>query len=314
MSLELILDRSALRFRSNLEAALPTTVPMIDRWLVRVPAPPRMVETCLAITSFPTFALPYWLTPAAERENDFEFQCSIAYSTLNGYFFVRLIDNVTDGDGPPQVRKLLPAAGYFGAQFMSPYLAYFDAGHRFWPVFHSAWNEQAENNSVDAVVDDIDRSLFLGVSARKFGASKVPLAAAAFRYGRDGRLPEWNAFVDRLGAFSQFLNDLFDWLHDSRGGITTYLQSEFRRRHNAGESIAAWILREGFDWGVDQLRLWIGELSEMAASLGSEGAIEWVAKRKARLEDEIETGYRGLGLLGSLARGQSWDIMATNGG
>jgi hypothetical protein len=106
--------------------------------------------------------------------------------------------------------------------------------------------------------------------------------------------------VDRLGAFSQFLNDLFDWLHDHRAGITTYVQSEYLRRRYPGESITAWILREGFDWGVDQLRLWIGELGEMAGELGSEDAMQWVARRKHRLEDEINTGYRGLSVLGTL--------------
>jgi hypothetical protein len=300
MPLEDIIERAARKFRSNMETGLPRTAPMVDLWLKRVPAQLKMIETCLAITSFPVFSLPYWLTPEAARNNDIEFQCAIAYSTLNGYFFVRLIDNVTDGDGPPQIQKLLPAAGYFSAQFMGAYLDYFDAGHRFWPVFYSAWNEQAENNSVDAFDDDIDRSRFLGTSSRKFGASKVPLAAAAFRYGVEDRLPEWDAFVNQLGAFSQFLNDLFDWLHDHRAGIITYVQCEYRRRCAAGESIAAWMLREGFDWGVDQLRLWIKELGQMAVALGSEGAADWVERRKTRLEDEIDTGYRGLSVLGAI--------------
>lgn len=298
-SLTTVLAAAAEQFRSNLERALPRTTPMLDRWLKRVPAAPNIVETCLAVRSFPAFSLPYWLTPLEARQDDVEFLRAVAYSTLNGYYFVRMLDNVADGDGPAELRQILPAAGYFSAQFSAPYQQYFDAGHPFWAAFHSAWNEQAESSSVDAFISDIDLSSYLSISSRKFSAAKGPLAAVGWRYRKQGELPVWFAFVDRIGAFSQLVNDLFDWRHDDQHNINTYLQSEFRRRRLEGEEIAKWIVREGFEWGAATLESWLGQLELDAATLGPEPA-QWVAARKKLLGDELAQGREALRMLKTL--------------
>jgi len=139
-----ILQRAADRFYANLDAALPRTAPLIKARLKRVPAGPRTVEVCLATQSFPAFSMHWWITPAEARGTDGQFLEDLCYSTLNGYYFVRLIDNVQDGDGPSDLRQLLPAGGYFHAEFQSPYQRWFPADHPFWRDFQAAWNEQAE--------------------------------------------------------------------------------------------------------------------------------------------------------------------------
>lgn len=297
-----ILQRAADRFYADLNAALPRTAPLIAARLKRVPAGPRTVEVCLAVQSFPAFSMPWWITPLEARGTDLQFQEDLCYSTLNGYYFVRLIDNVQDGDGPADLRQLLPAGGYFHAQFQSPYQRWFPADHPFWATFQAAWNEQAEAASVEAELTDIDLGAFLAVSALKFGAAKGPLAAAAYRYGRQAELPAWFAFVDRLGALSQLANDLFDWHHDSVAGINTYIQSEYRRRRSApDETIHRWIMREGFDLGAGQVRDWLADLRALALRLGAPDAPVWVERRAALLEQEISSARATLGALRELA-------------
>lgn len=297
-----ILQQAADRFYANLNSALPRTAPLIAARLKRVPAGARTVEVCLATQSFPAFSMPWWITPPEARGHDPEFQQDLCYSTLNGYYFVRLIDNVQDGDGPADLRQLLPAGGYFHAQFQSPYQRWFPADHPFWATFQAAWNEQAEAAAVEAELVEIDLPAFLSVSALKFGAAKGPLAAAAYRYGREAELPAWFAFVDRLGAMSQLANDLFDWHHDSLAGINTYIQSEYRRRRGGpDETIHRWIMREGFELGAAQIRDWHRDLQAMAAALGAPEATLWLERRGALLEREISSGRAALTALRELA-------------
>ena len=297
-----ILQQAADRFYANLNSALPRTAPLIAARLKRVPAGARTVEVCLATQSFPAFSMPWWITPPEARGHDPEFQQDLCYSTLNGYYFVRLIDNVQDGDGPADLRQLLPAGGYFHAQFQSPYQRWFPADHPFWAAVQAAWNEQAEAAAVEAELVEIDLPAFLSVSALKFGAAKGPLAAAAYRYGREAELPAWFAFVDRLGALSQLANDLFDWHHDSLAGINTYIQSEYRRRRGGpDETIHRWIMREGFELGAAQIRDWHRDLQAMAAALGAPEATLWLERRGALLEREISSGRAALTALRELA-------------
>lgn len=297
-----ILQRAADRFYANLNEALPRTAPLIAARLKRVPAGPRTVEVCLATQSFPAFSMPWWITPAEARDTDRQFLEDLCYSTLNGYYFVRLIDNVQDGDGPADLRQLLPAGGYFHAEFQSPYQRWFPANHPFWSTFQAAWNEQAEAAAVEAELDEIDLAAFQSVSALKFGAAKGPLAAAAYRYGREGELANWFAFVDRLGALSQLANDLFDWHHDSLAGINTYIQSEYRRRRfGPDETIHRWIVREGFDLGAEQIRDWHRELVGIARVLRAPEATLWLGRRGALLQKEISSARAALDALRELA-------------
>ena len=295
------LQRAADRFYANMNAALPRTAPLIAARLKRVPAGPRTVEVCLAIQSFPAFSMPWWIIPVEARGADREFQEDLCYSTLNGYYFVRLIDNVQDGDGPADLRQLLPAGGYFHAEFQSPYQRWFAADHPFWRDFQGAWNEQAEAASIEAELTEIDLPAFQSVSALKFGAAKGPLAAAAYRYGREQQLRGWFHFVDRLGALSQLANDLFDWHHDSLAGINTYIQSEYRRRSAADETIHRWIIREGFELGAAQIRAWHQELGGIARDLRAPEAELWLARRGALLDQEISSARAALTALGELA-------------
>ena len=284
--LDRIVTSAGARLAADLQRDLPGASRKLKRHLRRVPS---LTNSALSLLpqAFPIFELPYWMTPASARRKDAAFQEDMAYSTFSGYYAIRLIDNITDRDGPKELPALLPTAGYLHWRFLQPYLKYFPDGHPFWPEFHRVWSEQAELTAEDALARDITQDVFDRVSARKFGAIKVPVAAVAFRYDRPALRKPWYAFVDALGSFVQFWNDFLDWQHDANHGIVTLLQSESRRRRARRETHIEWFLREGFAWGSERLRIDMGRVVEQGTRLHNRGLTGWLAVREALLNQQL---------------------------
>jgi hypothetical protein len=286
VTLAKIVTVAAQRFAADLRRDLPAVARHLERHLRRVP-PLAKPTASLVPDAFPSFALAYWMTPEASRSSVSDFQIDVAYSTFSGYYAIRLIDNLTDRDGPVELPALLPAAGYFHWRFLAPYLQHFPSGHEFWMEFHRVWSDQANQTAADALAPDITEEVFRQVSARKFGAAKVPLAAVACHYGIPDGLERWCEFVDTLGAFVQLMNDFLDWRHDADHGINTLLQSESRRRRRPGESHEDWFVREGCAWGCDRVRAEMNDVAERGRSLKSEDAERWIRTRAQRLDQQL---------------------------
>ena len=284
--LERIVTLAAQRLSADLHRDLPTAASQIERHLRRVPSLTRPT-TSLVPQAFPIFALPHWMTPSAARIGDSEFLADVAYSTFSGYYAIRLIDNITDRDGPAELPALLPTVGYFHWRFLQPYLRQFPHDHDFWSEFHRVWSDHVSDTAEDALVPDITEDIFYRVSARKFGASKVPLAAVAFRNGFPALLETWYEFVDSLGALVQFMNDFLDWRHDAEYGINTLLQSESRRRRLPEETHVGWFLREGFAWASDRLRIEMSSVTERCRRLENDDAARWVTVREQLLDRQL---------------------------
>src|SRR5271154_4232934 len=111
--LEEFVSNAFRRFDANLEIALPRSGPKLRELLHRVPTRPEHV---VSARGFPHLVLPYWLSPGRERVEDAEFQTDVIYSSISGYYSIRLCDNIADNDCPPELRKLSPCALYFDNQ------------------------------------------------------------------------------------------------------------------------------------------------------------------------------------------------------
>jgi hypothetical protein len=288
------------RFDANLEAALPRTAPKLREFLRHVPTHPKHI---LDAGSFPIAVLPYWLSPSRERVVDAEFQTDLIYSSISGYYSIRLCDNIADNDCLPELRKLAPCAQYFDSEAIRPYMKYFTTNHEFWHSLDKFLAQQAEASAADSFLDDVDEETFASLSSRKFTGTKIPLSAVRFRYqGSENSFEQWLRFVDCLGNFAQFSNDFFDWRHDSMHGITTYVSSESRRRATGEESIALWFVTEGFDWGVKELKLRFENAKLHAEPLGNEALLDWLIARGRTLDDDIGKLRSGINLLEKLGK------------
>ncbi len=295
-----ILSAAVARFQADL-ARTGSIAARVHALVQRTPGTaPHPAQALRDPRSFPVMQLPVWLSRTLSESLDRDFHVDVACSSLNAYYFIRLVDNVMDADGPAELRRLLPAAAVFHARFQLPYQRHFPAGHPFWDDFERWWSRAAVATVEDAFLECVDAERFVSVSGLKFSAAAVPLAAAAHAGGRPDLVPAWAPLVDRLGGWYQLLNDLLDWHHDSRHGIRTWFLSEFTRRGAPAESLPAWVAREGFDWAVELLESWMAELLAGAAVLKAPALGRFLAGRLAlfrRQVAEARNGLRGMRVL-----------------
>lgn len=287
------------RFRADLDAALPHTAAPIREWLHGVPTRP---EHALGARAFPHFLLPYWLSPPGERAADLAFQTDVAYSSIAGYYAIRLCDNIADRDGGDALARLAPCTLYFDSRAIRVYIKYYPADHAFWPLFDSFTAQQSEASAADSFLTDIDALTFARLSSRKFSGSKIPVCAALFRYqGLAAAVEPWLEFIDCLGDFAQFSNDFFDWRRDAVNGVVTYFSCEAKRRA-PDEDFTSWVLREGFDWGAAELKARFETVKTRADALGNIEVQNWTRARGQIMAADIETLGSGLALMKTFGR------------
>src|SRR5690242_8264139 len=111
------------RLEAELRARAPRLAEHVTAWLrhLFIDDPAR---AWIRSRAFPVLQLPRWLAASLAADSDTRFHADLDYSSINGYYLIRLIDNVMDGDGTVETR-LLPAAAFFHSRFQGVYLDYF---------------------------------------------------------------------------------------------------------------------------------------------------------------------------------------------
>lgn len=244
--------------------------------------------------------LPWILETNILGDPDPDFQQALVYSSVNGYYFVRLLDNIMDGHRPEDTR-LLPLSAFFHSNFQAAYSAYFDAESPFWRCFHSVWAEMADATVASLQADHLSPQSFARLTASKIAGVKIPLAAVCFRYGRPDLLPAWWSCFDRFACFHEMLDDFLDWHEDFSSGRRSYFLSEAERRKGPGESVAAYMIREGLTWGFGTLRERFLEAKETARQLDSPMLDAYLDHRFSEVENLWRTLEQDLPSLLSLA-------------
>lgn len=263
--------------------------------------------------AFPLLLLPWWLESSV-RPPDVSLQRELATSSISGYLYIRLMDNLMDGDAPADA-SMLPSLSLLHTQFTEPFRKWFGHPHPFWEEFQGIWFETAEVTLRDAMFDSIDRQQFETISARKTGAAKIPVAATAYTLDRSDLLPEWYRFIERFGCWHQMVNDLFGFHKDLRNGNTTYLLSEGRRVGGSTELIESWFYRKGFNWAIQQLDGWMDELRAIGAGIGSAEVLSYLDARHTSLHDQAARVRSGLEALAEIGRVVEFgEVGATNPG
>src|SRR5262249_38135402 len=196
-------------------------------------------------------------------------------------------------------------AGYFHTEFQAAYARWFPPDHPFWTHFTTLWFGAAEAAVADARLPVITLRQFHDISARKVSPAKIPIIATCLLRGRLDRLPVWLHLCDRLGSIAQMTDDLFDWQEDlEHHDRTTYFLSEAERRRDPDEAVAAWVLREGFEWGVETIHAWYHELRPDVPRTGSV-SLEWhLEAQEAALAERAAALIPGYRALASLA--EAW--------
>jgi hypothetical protein len=294
--------RDAVACNQRLEAELCRLAPRLAQhvmaWLRRIYGPDP-ATAWIRPRAFPLLQLPRWLATSLDGVADAAFQADLDYSSVNGYYLIRLIDNVMDGDGAGEA-KLLPTVTFFHSRFQGVYLRSFPAGHAFWQAFDATWTEYADQTVRDGFLQEVGEREFREIAGKKFCAAKIPLTAVALRSERIEALPLWHALVEALGRWHQMANDFFGWHHDREYRIPTFVQTSADRMRLTGESPASWFAREGFDWGVAELEKLRQEVREAASAIASPELHRYLAGREVAFKTELETAAQAVQALRAL--------------
>jgi hypothetical protein len=297
-----IITEAVSRLHTELEQVAPYMAQHISQWMRQLSGTAQPEDYFKHPLAFPALLLPWWLEKTLCQNPDVALQSDLAYSTINGYYYIRLIDNLMDGHATVEL-NLLPALGFFHTQFQAAYQPYFTHSHPFWNFFSTVWFHSGEIAMRDANLTDIDEAQFELVVAQKVCAAKIPLAAVCYRYEQPQLIEPWSQFVDLFGCWHQFLNDLFDWHKDYTNQTRTYFLSEAERRRQTHEPVVGWVIRAGFEWALKKLQLWMSALKILAADLRSPDLVAYLDTREAMLlkqQEEVAEGLQNLAKLISL--------------
>ena len=294
-----VISKAFAQLHSQVRGTGPTLGVRIDEWMREASHTDHLEEAYKSPTSFPMLLLPWYAENTLAQEPDLDFQTELVYSTVNGYYYIRLIDNLMDGHSGNEL-NLLTALSFFHTQFQSPYQRYFEHDHPFWEYFRSTWYRSADVTLRDAGLSDIDLRSFIEVSAQKTCASKIPLAAVCYRYAHAEKIERWSRFVDLFGCWHQMWNDIFDWVKDTRNETQTYFLSEGNRKRERGEPLIDWVIREGFDWGISSLDGWMGEMQAMAPGLESPLLVAYLETRSRLFNEQKARAWEDLEAMGDL--------------
>jgi hypothetical protein len=227
--------------------------------------------------AFPMLLLPWWLEEAIRGTADSRFQSELVYSTMSGYYFVRMIDDLMDGERPPKA-EVLPALFVFHTEFFRTYQNVFGPSDAFWDALTASWLASAEMASRDAIKGAATRAEFIETSARKIVAARIPLAAVCHRHGRTDLLEPWCRFVDTFGGWHQMLNDISGWQNDLEHGRQTYFLSRAPAR--APAIVGAWFVTDGLAAGFAELEALMDDCIVAASDLGSPRLLAYLASRR----------------------------------
>jgi hypothetical protein len=242
--------------------------------------------------AFPLLLLPWWLDESLGAAANPDLQSDLMRSSMSGYYLIRLIDDVMDRS-PAAEPGLLPAVAVLHAQFQSAYARWFPSAHPFWEAFHAAWARCNEAAVVEAGLSDIDERAFASFSAPKVSAAIIPMLAVAWQRNSGSLPPAWAQLFPKLCAFHQRYNDLFDWKRDLDSGAVTHFLCQGRNQLRAGESMFAWVAREGFAQEARRLRSELLSLQADASRTRSPSLCAWLRLRRDMLDSAAAEARAG---------------------
>jgi hypothetical protein len=243
--------------------------------------------------------IPWFIELRVRGDVDLEFQRALVYSSVNGYYYARLLDDIGDGHSPASA-PLLPLSAFFHFNFQSAYFPWFEASSPFWGFFERTWIGMADATAAGFSQDNYSESDFSAVTVQKVAAVYIPAAAVCYRYDECALAP-WLEFYSRFTHFQEMLDDFCDWQQDLAAGRPSYLLCEAARRKRSRECVASYMVCEGLPWGYAKLRMFHDMARAAAVSLNSPPLNAYLDHRLEQFEDFWRSIRDGLGPLSRLA-------------
>lgn len=292
-----IVEAAARRLTDILTRETPALGARVIPWLASLSRTGNLADYFLHPRRFPMLLLPWWAVDGTRSREDRRFHEDVALSTMGGYCYIRLLDDLMDGRGTPGL-DLLPAAGVFHLEFQSAYHRHFAPDSPFWTLFRDRWLRAADRTATSSA----DAEGLEDRAEATLGPVLIPIAAACFHAGVPERFEAWRPAVLELARLEQLVDDLFDWQDDAARGQPNLVLAEGARRMRKGETTLAWVVREGYAWALDAARTRARAAMVSAERLRNEGLREFAAARAALIEDIASDTAHGLDQLAGLAK------------
>lgn len=270
------------------------------RWIARRCDAAQLERYVAHPEAMPLLALPWWLEKSLRGEADAEFQACLMTSSVHGYFFIRMLDDLMDGHEID--RACLPALHLFSFRFQSNYFRYFPSGDPFWDFFERNLAATAEAVSADFRLQQVSAADFLAITARKSAAALIPVAAVCCRYGRLDLMPKWEEFLTLFSRWHQMRDDIVDWSEDFESGHATWILGEALARKAHDETVPVWMGRNGLAWGAEVMTGWMREIKAVASGLNSPELTVYLEAREATFARQMSAKIRLAALFESLLK------------
>jgi len=213
------------RLHAEQQAMMPDIAPQLAAWQCALAGSTRPADYFRHRAAFPFMLFPWWLEGSLRggAGRDPQLARAMVYSSVCGYYAIRMVDDVCDEQASDALR-LLPALAFFQSEFQRAYGSLFPAGHAFWDAYRWHLGQSAQASVTDSAGGAVDWERFVHSAANKTCAGLIPLHAVAQRYGLRAPPGPWLALFRCMGQWHQLQNDLFDWQRDwQRGGATYFL-------------------------------------------------------------------------------------------
>jgi hypothetical protein len=293
-----IVDAAADRLTGILTRETPALGARVIPWLASLSRTGKLADYFLHPRRFPMLLLPWWAVEGTRSRQDLRFHEDVARSTMAGYCYIRLLDDLMDRRGTPGL-DLLPSAGVFHLEFQSAYQEHFSPDSPFWTVFRTRWLTAADSTVAGskAAAGELE-----GRAEATLGPVLIPIAAACFHAGVPERFEAWRPAVLELARLEQFIDDVFDWQDDDARGQPNLVLAEAARRARMGETTLAWVIREGYGWALDTARARAAAAMVSVQRLGNQGLSSFVAARADLIGEIASDTAPGLAQLAGLAK------------
>jgi len=293
-----IVEAAADRLTTVLARDTPALGVRVLPWLASLSRTGKLADYFLHPRRFPMLLLPWWAVDGTRSREDHSFHEDVARSTMAGYCYIRLLDDVMDRRGTPGL-DLLPAAGVFHFEFQNAYHRHFASDSPFWTLFRDRWLRAADQTAAGSAPDagELDQR-----AEATLGPVLIPIAAACMHAGVPERFEAWRPVVLELARLEQFVDDVLDWQDDAARGQPNLVLAQAARRMRKGETLLTWVVREGYAWALDTARTRVAAAMGSAERLRNDGLGKFVAARAALIEELAADTAPGLDQLAGLAK------------
>ncbi|HSH02799.1 MAG TPA: class 1 isoprenoid biosynthesis enzyme [Anaerolineae bacterium] len=296
--LNYIINQANDDIKQNLQQAFPHMAEATIAWLNQLAGSNQAADYFLHPEAYPMFLLPWWADHTINPTPNTALHRTLAYSTMNGYYYIRLIDDIMDNDAD-SAPHLLPTINFFHTEFYQPYTTLFPANHPFWPLFRQTWFRSGEAAYHDNMLSAITRPQFEQIASKKVCAALIPVAAICHIHQKPTNIPHWSTFIDTLGYWHQMINDIFDWHKDFHHQNVTYFLSHAQQQVPPAQ-IPLWVSQHGLQWAANLCQQWMSQLQQQATHFDNPDLRNYLQTRHQTFTQRYQTAQSGLTALAKL--------------